>query len=47
MQSYYYWSSMSYASGPSYARYVLLHGGSVGRNAKAFPYYVWPDRGGQ
>jgi hypothetical protein len=47
VQSYYYWSSTTYASYTSYAWYVDLYYGDVDSVDKANTYYVWPVRGGQ
>jgi hypothetical protein len=47
VQSSYYWSSTTYASGTSYAWGVHLGSGYVGSGGKASTGYVWPVRGGQ
>ena len=47
VQSYFYWSSTTYASFSGYAWYVYLNDGYVGAYYKTGNYYVWPVRGGQ
>ena len=47
VQSYYYWSSTTYASGPDFAWYVDLSDGNVYYIIKTDACYVWPVRGGQ
>ena len=48
VQSSSYWSSTTYAPSTSYAWYVYLSNGHVYvGDAKTYPYYVWPVRGGQ
>ncbi|MEI6209479.1 MAG: DUF1566 domain-containing protein, partial [Desulfuromonadales bacterium] len=47
VQSYYYWSSSSYAYYPGYAWLAHLGRGYLDNNIKAFNSYVWPVRGGQ
>lgn len=47
VQSYYYWSSTTYAYDASNAWYVILATGRVSAYYKTDTYYVWPVRGGQ
>ncbi len=48
VQTYYYWSSSTYASSPTDAWYVVMFDGYVGYSDKINnSYYVWPVRGGQ
>jgi hypothetical protein len=47
VQSFYYWSSSTYASNTEYAWYVNMDDGYVGYYYKGEYYYVWPVRGGQ
>lgn len=47
VQSYYYWSSTTYAGSTGSAWYVYLYNGHVDYYGKALTYYVWPVRGGQ
>jgi hypothetical protein len=47
VQSGFYWSSTSYASGPAGAWFVGMLDGFVFGNGKPFDFYVWPVRGGQ
>jgi len=47
VQSSFYWSSTSYAGGPSRAWAVGLYYGFVYDGDKTSAYYVWPVRGGQ
>ncbi|MFO1421387.1 MAG: DUF1566 domain-containing protein [Candidatus Competibacteraceae bacterium] len=47
VQSNYYWSSTTYASGPSGAWGANLNDGYVSAYGKTNAYYVWPVRGGQ
>ena len=43
----YYWSSTTYASNTTYARYVNMHDGNVLASGKSsYGRYVWPVRGG-
>ncbi|MBF0607862.1 MAG: DUF1566 domain-containing protein [Magnetococcales bacterium] len=46
VQSYYYWSSTSYANSTSDAWVVRMDGGYVLADDKSYGYYVWPVRGG-
>jgi len=46
VQSYHYWSSTTTADYPIGAWFVYLANGYVGNGDKAYPYYVWPVRGG-
>jgi len=46
VQSYYYWSSTTYASIPSAAWSVSMDVGAVDYRYKADDYYVWPVRSG-
>ncbi len=47
VQTYFYWSSSSYANYPPYAWYVDLGDGVVTYDDKANSFYIWPVRGGQ
>jgi hypothetical protein len=47
VQSYYYWTSSTYAFNTSWAWYVYMPAGSGLYNDKANSYYVWPVRAGQ
>ncbi len=47
VESYYYWSSNTYADDPRRAYYLHLEFGNVNHNVKINQYYVWPVRGGQ
>jgi hypothetical protein len=47
VQSFLYWSSTTYASGPLYAWVVYLDNGDVYSDDKRNDYFVWPVRGGQ
>ena len=47
VQSYYYWSSTTYADDTTRAWLVTLYDGSVYDGGKAGTLYVWPVRGGQ
>ncbi len=48
VQTFYYWSSTTYAPSTGYAWEVYLRDGYVGGSGKTdFPRYVWPVRGGQ
>ena len=47
VQSYYYWSSSTYAIFTSLAWHVSLSYGYVYADSKTNDYYVWPVRGGQ
>ena len=48
VQTYYYWSSTTYAGSTGYAYNVYLGDGAVGSGPKDSSYYsVWPVRGGQ
>ena len=47
IQSYYYWSSTTYANGTGSAWYVYLGDGYVYYDDKTYSVYVWPVRGGQ
>ena len=44
-QSYYYWSSSTYAGSTSYAWYVSMLNGYVYYSNKTYSNYVWPVRG--
>jgi hypothetical protein len=46
VQSGFYWSSSTYASGTSYAWGVVFNDGSVGYSDKGGGLYVWCVRGG-
>ena len=46
VQSYYYWSSSTYAGITSIAWIVNMYVGNVSSNAKSDLNYVWPVRGG-
>lgn len=46
VQSRYYWSSSTHAGSTSYAWYVDMSDGKVGRNLKDNGSLVWPVRGG-
>jgi hypothetical protein len=46
-QSYYYWSSTTYASSADYTWLVYMDDGSVFGGNRDFDYYVWPVSGGQ
>ena len=47
VQSYYYWSSSTYAYYTVYAWFVHMYSGNVVSNDRIIGYYVWPVRGGQ
>jgi len=47
VQSFYYWSSTTYACNTGYAWSVYLYGGYVNFNDKASHYDAWPVRGGR
>ena len=47
VQSFYYWSSTTYALHTSYAWYVHFRGGSVSYDYRSHGYHVWCIRGGQ
>ncbi|MBF0345050.1 MAG: DUF1566 domain-containing protein [Nitrospirae bacterium] len=47
VQSYFYWSSTTYAGNTSVAWLVYMNDGSVYADAKSSGYYVWPVRSGQ
>jgi hypothetical protein len=42
-----YWSSSTYAGGPTSAWNVSMNYGNVGNDSKRNGFYVWPVRGGQ
>jgi hypothetical protein len=44
VQSYYYWSSTTYATDSGFAWDVGMRFGSVDSTVKAFEYHVWPVR---
>jgi hypothetical protein len=46
VQSYYYWSSTTYASDPDDAWFVGMVDGLVGGGLKDYSLYVWPVRSG-
>ena len=47
VQSYYYWTSTTYAGNASLAWYVFLVTGFVDSDGKSSTYFVWPVRGGE
>jgi len=47
VQTYYYWSSTTYATNTTRAWFVGLVNGYVNDGNKANTYYIWPVRGGQ
>ena len=47
VQSFYYWSSTTYASITSNSWLILMGYGHMNYNNKSFNCYVWPIRGGQ
>jgi len=47
VQSFYYWSSTTYADYTGYAWYVSMWNGGVGGYDKTGSFYVWPVRLGQ
>jgi hypothetical protein len=47
VQSYFYWSSTTYADYTANAWGVFLYGGDVCHGYRTGTFYVWPVRGGQ